>query len=118
MRYINKIVFVLLLVLYSDFCFSQNNEVQSVSSTIDKIEKIQIPPLSIFLESIYEHPSVRIFETYTREQKAQLTNDRLQWLNYLKIVGNYQYGKNSLFVTDFNNSGSIVTGDNMPIIKL
>ena len=34
----------------------------SIQAMLDDYERIQLPPLSVFLESVYDHPSIKIYE--------------------------------------------------------
>lgn len=65
----------------------------SVSAILDDYERIQLPPLSVFLESVQEHPSVRIYEARRDEANAEMKITKKKWLNYIRGVGSYQYGK-------------------------
>lgn len=73
-----------------------STECQPVDSIIESqtdLEHIELPPLSVFLESVYEHPSVQIYEARRAEERAILKMTRQEWLNYLRLIGNYQYGQ-------------------------
>lgn len=65
----------------------------SIEAILDDYERIQLPPLSVFLESVKEHPSVRIYEARRDEADAQMKITKRKWLNYIRGVGSYQYGK-------------------------
>lgn len=65
----------------------------SINAMLDDYERIQLPPLSVFLESVMNHPSVRIYEARKDEANAEFKVVKRQWLNYLRGVGSYQYGK-------------------------
>ena len=65
----------------------------SVNAMLDDYERIQLPPLSVFLESVQEHPSVRIYEAKREEATAEMKENKRKWLNYIRGVGSYQYGK-------------------------
>ena len=58
---------------------------------------IKLPPLATFFKNIHEHPSVGIYETYKDEALAELGEEKQKWLDYLRIVANYQYGRNHSF---------------------
>lgn len=44
----------------------------SINAMLDNYERIQLPPLSVFLESVYDHPSVRIYEAKRDEANADM----------------------------------------------
>ena len=57
------------------------------------LEKLKLPPLNVFLESVYDHPSTQVYETMREEQRAQSKMTKEEWLNYLRLTGQYQYGQ-------------------------
>ena len=70
-----------------------NTESVSVMETLDDIGNIELPPLSVFLASVYDHPSIKIFEAKRDEEDAILKETQTKWLNYLRATGTYQYGQ-------------------------
>ena len=80
-----------------------SSSTDSINAMLDDYERIQLPPLSVFLETVKEHPSVRIYEARRDEANAELKVVRRQWLNYLRGVGSYQYGR-MISVNGFSNS--------------
>ena len=65
----------------------------SIQAMLDDYERIQLPPLSVFLESVYDHPSVKIYEAKRDEANADMKVTRREWLNYFRTYGQYQYGR-------------------------
>ncbi|MDD2952870.1 MAG: TolC family protein [Parabacteroides sp.] len=65
----------------------------SIQAMLDDYERIQLPPLSVFLESVYDHPSVKIFEAKRDEANADMKVTKREWLNYFRAYGQYQYGR-------------------------
>lgn len=70
-----------------------NTDTTSVMKELDDLDKIELPPLSLFLESVYNHPSIKIYEARRDEEKALLKDTQLKWLNYFRATGTYQYGQ-------------------------
>lgn len=70
-----------------------NTDTLSVTEILDNIEKIKLPPLSVFLQSVYDHPSIKIHEAQKEEEKANLKETQTKWLNYFRATGTYQYGQ-------------------------
>ena len=64
----------------------------SIDQLLNDYTRITLPPLNIFLESVYKHSSVGIYEALYDEQKAELKSIQREWLDYISIVGNYQFG--------------------------
>ncbi|MCP9610933.1 TolC family protein [Coprobacter tertius] len=90
------------------------SEIDSISvseSELFDLRDIQLPPLSVFLESVEKHPTVRVYDAKREEAEAELKVEKRKWLDYFRITGNYQYGK--LFsanqVTDHDNATSYYT---------
>lgn len=72
--------------------YAENNSA-SIEKELDNLANLQLPPLSTFLASVEEHPTVRIYDAKREEAEAELKVTRNKWLDYLRITGNYQYGK-------------------------
>lgn len=102
-----KLVIILSGVICSFACWAQNetdpntgqatrissaNE-ESIQTLLDDYESIQLPPLSVFLESVYEHPSVQIYEASRDEEQANLQAEQAVWLNYFRVNASYQFGR-------------------------
>ena len=98
--------FILLIFLLLSICVTAQNSETPESKTefadtdsilfsknLDNIETIELPPLSTFLASVYDHPSIQIYESKREEEEALLKETQSKWLNYLRVVGNYQYGQ-------------------------
>ncbi|WP_459189920.1 TolC family protein [Parabacteroides sp. APC149_11_2_Y6] len=97
-----KIILVIISLLWGTFCIAQENPAiitkDSSSSNlpsdgVSNYEQIELPPLSIFLESVYEHPSVKVYEAQREEEEANLSDTKKKWMNYLRVAGYYQYGQ-------------------------
>lgn len=65
----------------------------SIQAMLDDYERIQLPPLSVFLQSVYEHPSIRIYEAKRDEANADMKVTRREWLDYFRPFAQYQYGR-------------------------
>ncbi len=128
-----KHLFLILLTLFASTCFSQNknstgtglernnsitvttSDDESIQALLGDYERVQLPPLSVFLQSVFEHASVQIFESSRDEQQANYKAEQAKWLNYFRITGSYQYGRISslssqstiedpLFLTSYGNA--------------
>ena len=49
-----------------------NVTTDSIQSVLDNYEHVELPPLSVFLQSAYDHPSVQIFEARRDQEQAGL----------------------------------------------
>lgn len=100
-------IFIILFILNTLSAFAQKKKTyfdkattvevtsgsDSIQAMLDDYERIQLPPLSVFLESVYDHPSVRIFEAKRDEANADMKITKRQWLDYFRVYGQYQYGR-------------------------
>lgn len=84
----------------------------SVKSMLDEYEKIQLPPLSLFLASATEHPSAQIYKAKVDEADADLKIVKMQWLDYIRGVANYQYGYNNSLTNFYNPDDPIIYNKN------
>lgn len=104
----NKILVSILLFAIPSFCFGQQNtrthqkgikseqikmNLDSIQTMLDSYEQIKLPPLSEFLQSVYIHPSLQIYEARQEEEDALLKDTKRKWLDYFRISGLYQYGQ-------------------------
>lgn len=88
---------------------SADTDADSIKAMLDDYERIQLPPLSVFLQSIYEHPSVKVYEAKRDEANAEKEITHREWLNYLRLQGTYQYGRNNLYSTSFTEGDPIIS---------
>lgn len=86
-----------------------NAKADSISAMLDNYERIQLPPLSVFLQSIYDHPSIKIYEARRDAADADRKIAQRDWLNYLRAQGTYQYGRNNLYSTSYSGEDPIVS---------
>ena len=99
-----KLLIFILLFTHISYNFGQNKittvendisvtNVDSIQTVLDNYEQVELPPLSVFPASAYDHPSVRIYEAKRDEEKATLKETQSKWLNYFRVSGLYQYGQ-------------------------
>lgn len=99
-----KLLIFIFLFTYIPYIFGQDKittveddisvtNADSIQSVLDNYEHVKLPPLSVFLASAYDHPSVQIFEAKREEEQATLKDAQSKWLNYFRISGLYQYGQ-------------------------
>lgn len=58
----------------------------SINAMLDDYERIQLPPLSVFLESVYDHPSVRIYEAKRDEANADMKITKREWFGLFQGI--------------------------------
>lgn len=76
--------------------FAQDS-VKNKEVVVQNFENIVLPPLSVFMESAIKHPTVLVYETYKDEEAALLKVEKRKWMDYLRIIGIYQFGHNSMY---------------------
>lgn len=57
------------------------------------IEKIQLPPLQVFLDAVTENATVKKARSELEEVKNEYQLQKRDWWNYVRIQGAYSYGR-------------------------
>ncbi|MCH4155119.1 MAG: TolC family protein [Muribaculaceae bacterium] len=123
---IKKIIISVSLMSMALFAYSQNigstrdRHVVSVQSAapdsikamLDEYEKISLPPLSVFLASAEEHPSLQIYKARVAEAEADKKISDRGWLDYLRFNGMYSYGYNNIMSNMYSGSDVVVYDKN------
>ena len=58
-----------------------------------EIEKLELPPLSVFLDAVTENASVKRAQSQVEQVKNQYRLEKRSWWNYFRLNGNYSYGR-------------------------
>lgn len=58
-----------------------------------EIERMQLPPLSIFLDAVGENATVRKAQSKVEQVKNKYLLEKRSWWNYFRLNGNYSYGR-------------------------
>lgn len=58
-----------------------------------KVEKMVLPPLSVFLDAVVENATVKRAQSQVEQTQNKYRLEKRDWLNYLKFHGNYSYGR-------------------------
>lgn len=58
-----------------------------------EIEKLQLPPLSVFLDAVIENATVKRAQSQVEQVKNQYRLEKRNWWNYFRLNGNYGYGR-------------------------
>ncbi len=67
-------------------------EFASQNSSIE-VEKLQLPPLSVFLDAVTENATVKRAQSQVEQVKNQYRLEKRNWWNYFRLNGNYSYGR-------------------------
>ncbi|WP_294588210.1 TolC family protein [uncultured Bacteroides sp.] len=58
-----------------------------------EVEKLQLPPLSVFLDAVTENATVKRAQSQVEQVKNQYRLEKRNWWNYFRLNGNYGYGR-------------------------
>ncbi len=67
-------------------------EFASQNSSIE-VEKLQLPPLSVFLDAVTENATVKRAQSQVEQIKNQYRLEKRNWWNYFRLNGTYSYGR-------------------------
>lgn len=80
-----------------------------------EIEKLELPPLSVFLDAVTENATVKRAQSQVEQQKNEYRIEKRNWWNYFRLNGSYAFGRfNSLneyseTLTDWYQSTNVGT---------
>lgn len=58
-----------------------------------EIERLQLPPLSVFLDAVTENATVKRAQSQVEQVKNQYRLQKRDWWNYIRLNGSYGYGR-------------------------
>lgn len=58
-----------------------------------EIEKLELPPLSVFLDAVTENATVKRAQSQVEQVKNEYRLQRRDWWNYFRLNGSYSYGR-------------------------
>ena len=63
------------------------------SSMPTEIDKLELPPLSVFLDAVIENATVKRAQSQVEQVRNQYRLQKRNWWNYFRFNGNYSYGR-------------------------
>lgn len=63
------------------------------SSMPTEIDKLEFPPLSVFLDAVIENATVKRAQSQVEQVRNQYRLQKRNWWNYFRFNGNYSYGR-------------------------
>ena len=63
------------------------------SSMPTEIDKLELPPLSVFLGAVIENATVKRAQSQVEQVRNQYRLQKRNWWNYFRFNGNYSYGR-------------------------
>ena len=67
------------------------------SSMPTEIDKLELPPLSVFLDAVIENATVKRAQSQVEQVRNQYRLQKRNWWNYFRFNGNYSYGRYNVF---------------------
>lgn len=72
----------------------EKNTLNVMSQSVpEEIETMTLPPLSVFLDAVEENATVKRAQSDIDEAKNELSLQKRDWWNLIRLNGNYSYGK-------------------------
>lgn len=63
------------------------------SSMPTEIDKLELPPLPVFLDAVIENATVKRAQSQVEQVRNQYRLQKRNWWNYFRFNGNYSYGR-------------------------
>lgn len=88
---------------------------QTVKELQLEIEKMELPPLSVFLDAVSENATVKKAQSQIAQVKNEYRLEKREWWNYFRLNANYAFGRfntineNSETFVDWYQSTSVGT---------
>ena len=88
---------------------------QSMKELQLEIEKMELPPLSVFLDAVSENATVKKAQSQIAQVKNEYRLEKREWWNYFRLNANYAFGRfntineNSETFVDWYQSTSVGT---------
>lgn len=58
-----------------------------------EVDKLELPPLSVFLDAVTENATVKRAQSQVAQIKNQYRKEKREWWNYFRLNANYAYGR-------------------------
>lgn len=58
-----------------------------------EVDKLELPPLSVFLDAVTENATVKRAQSQVEQVKNEYRLQRRDWWNYFRLNGSYSYGR-------------------------
>lgn len=66
---------------------------QANKNVPSEIEKLELPPLSVFLDAVTENATVKRARSQVEQQKNEYRIEKRNWWNYFRLNGAYSFGR-------------------------
>ena len=58
-----------------------------------EVEKLELPPLSVFLDAVTENATVKRVQSQVAQVQNEYRFQKRDWWNYFRLNANYAYGR-------------------------
>lgn len=66
---------------------------QTVKDLPFEVEKLELPPLSVFLDAVTENATVKKAQSQVEQVRNEYRIEKRNWWNYFRLNGSYSYGR-------------------------
>lgn len=81
------------LLRMQDVQWEQSTTHQLSAAVPIELEKLELPPLSVFLDAVVENSTVKRAQVAVERAQNAYKIEKNEWLNYFRISGMYSYGR-------------------------
>ena len=81
------------LLRMQDVQWEQSTLHQMSAAVPTEIEKMELPPLSVFLDAVVENASVKRAQVAVEQAENEYKIEKRNWLNYFRVSGAYSFGR-------------------------
>lgn len=70
-----------------------NNKELASQPSKTELERLELPPLSVFLDAVTENATVKRAQSQVEQVKNEYRLQKRDWWNYFRLSGSYSYGR-------------------------
>ena len=84
---------VLQLLKDNDMELEKGTQQSTSGNRHENIERLELPPLSVFLDAVTENATVKRAQSQVEQVKNEYRLQKRDWWDYFRLNGNYAYGR-------------------------
>lgn len=81
------------LLRMQDVQWEQSTTHQLSAAVPVELEKLELPPLSVFLDAVVENATIKRAQVAVEQAQNNYKIEKNNWLNYFRLSGMYSYGR-------------------------
>ncbi len=94
-----------LQLLQSKYDQEELNQIPSVAKNVPTdIEKLELPPLSVFLDAVSENATIKKKQSEIKQIEAEYRLQKRDWWDYLRLNAMYSYGRYNILSNNSEES--------------